>query len=427
MSQRARRLWNSPFVRLRMAGNIICKWAGEQRAVKFMRLEANTTRSGDKQSVEAYEPDLIGVPRSSDKSGSRSRNDSDMHVFGESKSVTPLTVGADVVSSLAASTAGLVAFAFGTKYRAAFRLAGAIGAGALCKTGLRTGIAVGINEKRAGDAWFSDTISGGIDGAACVGGALAEGWAASRYLRYLGSARIGPSTSAAILEKAGLQVVKENACMRVVSNSLRGAAGGFGSSAICSLPNGLLHEQREAADGSLDPLSSIAFNVLLGGLCGTAISGGLTAFRNAPELAGRAVTYFSDFIKPSCATSLPVDIFHLNDFHSNLFGAHGISRLATRLDELRSASQAGGRGGLFVSVGDESSGNAVSPFSYAGLIENQAISRLKPTAVVPGNHSAEIGRGKKDIAFWLSYIKGLDLGHKLAANVDLFATGDGEA
>ncbi len=339
---------------------------------------------------------------------------------------SPISGAADVVSSLAASGAGLTVFALSTRYSVLTRLACAIGIGATSKSGLRMAIAAGTNERREESAWSSDLVSGGIDGTAAVGGAIAEGWAAARYLRFLGRNAIGSSAGAATLEKAGRQVVTEHAGLRVVSSGIRGATGGFASSTIWSVAHGLAIAGKKKAIDPAEFVLTIACNSVLGGVTGGAVTGSLSALRSAPELSARAGVLVGDLCQTN-SNRLSVDIFHLNDFHSNLFGNQGISRLSTRLAELRDASRSRGRGGLFVSVGDESSGNAVSPFSYAGVVENQAISRLKPTAVIPGNHSGEIGRGKKDIPFWLKYMNDPDLGSKLAANVDVVATGDQEA
>lgn len=333
----------------------------------------------------------------------------------------------EFTGSLTAGITGAVVFSVGT---AASRGIGRAGSLALAMTlsgavkfSVKSGLEHLLLEEDKRTASKEDFAWGAVDGLAGVAGSLAERQISTNFMRSLGRKHLGADISATMAEMAGAKVISGSIAEQIKHNSLRGITGGAAGGFVWSVPHSLAGNWERIAEDPLSGLNAtknqILSDTVTGMFLGGTISGLGTAIIRSPQIARHGLARIE-----GDAQVARLDIAHLNDLHSELTGAHGLPRIATKLDELRAKSAESGRPHHFYVAGDTESGNVIYSFTRGGYVENEALARMKMDALIPGNHPYDVAGGGYDVGKYVKVMARVSEGRQLpllAANLDLSA------
>lgn len=304
----------------------------------------------------------------------------------------------DFAGSLAASIAGAATYALvsvetkGAATAASVPLA--MAAGSVTEYGVKSALEDCLLPANQRDVSKADLAWGAVDGLAGIAGGMAEKSASQWYLDRAGRAALGDAISKETATQAGKDLVRDSAATAIKSSIVRGTAGGAAAGLVYELPRSAYANRNLVATDPLKGLTNIALqtteSAAFGGLTGGVLGGATSALRNGRSLIGSAISK----INPAKDVTW-VDIYSVNDFHSNL---DQLPKLKTRVDQLVSESHANGRTALFVVAGDPISGHVNFAFTNDGRVEYQALADIgknaDATVIGLGNHEYDSPGGR---------------------------------
>lgn len=301
----------------------------------------------------------------------------------------------EFTSSLTASISGISAMSLTAASRGkglAYTLPIAMVTGAIVKYGTKQGLEQFIPENER-TANVTDLAWGAVDAVAGVGASAVESSLGNAFLRNIGRKAIGKAISDESAELAGKQLVRHEVLSTLRYHVARGTAGGAAGSLIWSAPHRTAENWNELQTNPTAALTKIGYSTFqdaaLGTALGGAIAGGGTVIYRGSSLAGAALA------KARGEKGISrVNIYHLNDFHSN---TDQLPLIKTRLDDLRSRSTSKGIPSEFVVAGDVESGHVNFTYTQGGKVENVALVQMGATKIIPGNHPYDAPGGIFDV------------------------------
>ena len=330
---------------------------------------------------------------------------------------------AEFGGTIAATVSGAATWSLsGTKYGLAGKVVATALSSGLSKFAAKAGLETVLLNPENRTTSTKDIAWGMVDGFAGVAASKAEANIAAKLTSKLGYKYAGSMIGAEEAVAVGTKVLESSVKERILSNAVRGTTAGFVGSSIWSSSHALVDHRSE-----LDNLKGwqkvgidIGINTALGTAMGFGLSTTISTVANAREIAGHARAA----IQGERGVTR-VDLLHFNDTHSALLGQEAsLPQLATKANDLRTASAAAGRNPMLFELGDNYSGNVVAGSTNLGYVETKAIEMMKPTATVPGNHVADVGLGNVDVDGWAKNIRTLAAETKrempaLATNIEL--------
>ncbi|HEY9775513.1 MAG TPA: 5'-nucleotidase C-terminal domain-containing protein [Planktothrix sp.] len=314
-----------------------------------------------------------------------------------SKEVKIIQTACDVASSLGASVVGATTFAIATTElrgrSVAVSLAAAGASGSATKFVLNGALQGVLLDKANRTSGHQDLAWGAVDGWAGVAGGLADKAASELVLRYLGEDALG-SVSRGTAVQAGKDLVRDDALAAIKLGVSRGFMGGAAAGATWSLPRRIVQNEQQLKTRTLSGLGNIISqtteDTLIGGVTGGLLSGAVSSIARSGELASQLASK----LRPVKEIT-NVDVFSINDFHSNV---DQLPKLKTKVDQLIDESHAKGRTAIFVVAGDPISGHVNFAFTRDGEVEYRALAEIgkkaDATIIGIGNHEYDSPGGR---------------------------------
>lgn len=341
----------------------------------------------------------------------------------KSPSIVTKQVVSDLTGTLGAGVMGTAIWSLTSKSKyglAARVLATAAGAGT-AKVALKSGTEHLLLPSQYHKTSTADFGWGIVDGFAGVAGAKVDQAASAAFTRRLGYQYAGRTITAELASTVGEKALANSIRDRLVHSGVRGVSGGFAGSFAWSVPHALHHNQSklDTLEGWQNVAGEVGTNTLVGTAFGGILSTGITAGANSREI----YRYAKGALQGDRGVT-KIDVLHFNDTHSAIIGDQAsLPQLATEATRLRAESAARNRPSMLFELGDNYSGNVVAGHTQTGLVETRAVQMMKPDAFIPGNHVADAGMGKVDVAAWVKNTRALEaeLGElpAIASNLDL--------
>ncbi len=303
--------------------------------------------------------------------------------------------GVEFTSSLAASVSGIAALSLTAASRGkglAYTLPIAMVAGAIVKYGSKQGLEQFIPEEER-TANVTDLAWGAVDAVAGVGASAVESSLSKAFLRNIGRKAIGRAISDESAELAGKQLARHELVSTLRYHVVRGTAGGAAGSLIWSVPHRTAENWNELQTDPMKALTKIGQSTLHDTAAGTALGGAIAGGGTVLYRSSSALSYALAKVHGEQGITR-VNLFHINDFHSN---TDQLPLLKTKLDQLRSASKASGIPSEFIIAGDVESGHVNFTYTQGGKVENVALVQMGATKIIPGNHPYDAPGGLFDV------------------------------
>lgn len=333
----------------------------------------------------------------------------------------------EMAGTLAAGIAGAVAFGAGGKARlfgVARSLTLAAGAGSVVKYTVKSALEDVLLKPEERDVSRKDLIWGTVDGLSGAAGSLAESAVARRGLIAIGRKALGSEITESAAMTAGERVAAQSILPRFKLSLTRSLAGGATGTFVWSVPHRVSENLEEIKRNPLAGLKKTKTEVLDDTLFGTVLSAGLTAGGLGLVHSAKIARFGAARLAGDSGVTR-LDLFHLNDLHSEIIGDHSLPRIVTKLDDLRSKSTSLGHPSQALNAGDLESGNVVFAYTRGGLIENEVAARAGFKIAVPGNHPYDVAEGGADVLRYQKVMQQVMADHPdlklLAANLDLSA------
>lgn len=331
---------------------------------------------------------------------------------------------ADNTGTCAAGVAGAYAFSkvARSKYGSLAAVVSAALAGGLARVTAKGTVESFALPQQPRTTSFIDLGLGAFDGLSGVVGGCGESLAAKLCTRSLGKKFAGSSLDNGLAEKIGIKVVNGSIPAYLYLQSAKGITAGAFSNLVSTLPHSIYdhHLDLRTASGWHELGKETTENTLLGALCG-----GLFGSSFALAVKSKEIFRYARTVLPSGQSLPKVDILHFNDMHSALLGNKAtLPQLASEVERLREQARLHNTTALLFELGDNYSGNVVSGHTDVGYVETKAIQMMKPDAVIPGNHVADVGHGNVDVRSWVRNVVRIEKesGRNfpgLASNIDL--------
>lgn len=315
---------------------------------------------------------------------------------------------ADFTGTLGAGVVGTAVWSLTskTKYGIPFRVLATALASGTAKVGVKSAAEHLLLPSQYHQTSQSDFAWGMVDGFAGVVGCKVDQMASAATTRRLGFHYAGRSITPELATLIGEKALQSSVRDRIILSAARGTAGAFAGSLAWSAPHALYNhrEKLNTVEGWTNVVGETAINTAVGTIFGGTLSVGISSLANAGEI----FRYARGSMQGERGVTR-VDVLHFNDTHSSLLGDRStLPQLAGEANRLRAQSQARGRTALLFELGDNYSGNVVAGSTNVGLVETKAVMMMKPNAIIPGNHVADVAMGGVDVPAWVANLRQLE-------------------